>query len=210
MARTFASGQRISYAGAPITAAPCTMAAWINCSSFATSPGIMAVENSAGTAILGMFISGGNIWAQTTASGTSITPATATTLAVNTWGHAACVFPSTTSRWPVLNGVIGDTSQVASSAPTGLTVSYIGSMNDGGFTDFPGMIAFAGIWNIALSQNALTALAKGISPLKISPQNLVSYCRVAGNASPEPDIKNFTWALTGTPTKAANPRIYAP
>jgi hypothetical protein len=70
-----------------------------------------------------------------------------------------------------------------------------------------GRIAEAGIWNVALSDREVAALASGVHPARMRPDALVAYWPLWGDDSPELDWHpsggtRYPMTLTGTPTKA--------
>lgn len=78
---------------------------------------------------------------------------------------------------------------------------FIGQRSDNNaITAFDGRLAEVGIWDVALSDAEIAALATGVSPLLIRPANLKGYWPVYGSGSPEADLSgngnNAT--ITGT------------
>jgi hypothetical protein len=69
-----------------------------------------------------------------------------------------------------------------------------------------GLIAEVGIWNVALTDDEVLALAKGFTPDQIRPQSLIAYLPLVRTNQ---DIKGNAWTTAGTLTAADHPRIYA-
>lgn len=75
-----------------------------------------------------------------------------------------------------------------------------------GTTNVNGLIAYVGLWNIALSDADHAALALG-TPDLVQPANLVEYWPLTGNQSPEPSYGTspHSMILTGTSFSPDNP-----
>lgn len=121
----------------------------------------------------------------------------------NVWTHIAGVFASTSSRTVYLNGT--STSNGATRTPNTPDEVFIARADTSyGAAD----VAEAGIWNVALTDSEIASLARGVSPRDIRPGSLVSYWRLMGRSSPEPDfVGRYDLTLFNTPTQAAHPRI---
>jgi len=73
-----------------------------------------------------------------------------------------------------------------------------------------GRIAEAAIWNVVLTDAEVDILAAGYSPAFVRPTELLSYRKLFGRQSPEPDhVGGFHGTLTGT-SVGAHPRIIYP
>jgi Concanavalin A-like lectin/glucanases superfamily len=130
-------------------------------------------------------------------STTDNTAASSTTLSASTTYHVACVFTSTTSRTCYVNGG-GSTNSTVSVTPGTCDSSYIGSVKFNGAvaTGTLGTIAFPMIYGAALSATDVASLAKAVGPQHVRTSNLVSYLRLTGGNSPEPDYMSTTgWTL---------------
>jgi hypothetical protein len=131
-------------------------------------------------------------------------------VSTGTWNHGCAVFASTTSRTVYLNGTAAttDTTAIAEGANTLLTIGtrYAASTK---IDWFPGSIGEVGYWNVALTQDEITALSKGVSPRFIRPQSLIDHIPLIGRDSPEIGTKGGSYALTGT-SNADHPRIFYP
>jgi len=76
-------------------------------------------------------------------------------------------------------------------------------------TEFDGRIAECAIWDEALSDAHIAALAKGVSPLAF-PRGLVFYAPLLGRHDPEIEIiGRLDMTVTGA-TQAAHPRVFYP
>jgi hypothetical protein len=129
------------------------------------------------------------------------------------WSHAAGTFNSSTSRFAFLNGVKSteNTTSISFGAALTRTGLFHNARSSQDFV-YEGELAFAGIWDVVLTDGEIMALAKGLSPLHVRPQSLKGYWPIYGNDSPEPDRgKNrYDMTISGTLNKATNPRIYKP
>lgn len=127
----------------------------------------------------------------------------------NAWHTAVGVFTSTTSRTVYLDGVAGATDTVARSPSLAQTKVFVGVQNGG--NPFSGRIAEVAMWNTGLTADDVASFNAGFSPLLIRPQSLIEYWPLFGAASPEPSLRNASNALslTGAPSAASHPRVYA-
>lgn len=129
-----------------------------------------------------------------------------------TWCHAAAVFTSSTSRAVYTNGTAGSVDPT-SNAPSGTPdlVSFGAAVSSGGpFTFLNGAIAWAGIWNVALTAAEIVALASGIHPLLIRPSSLLNAYDLRGGLSPEPGRMGYDLTIGGTTAFSDSPRIFLP
>lgn len=95
---------------------------------------------------------------------------------VDTEYHVAGVWTTTTLRTVYVDGVAG-TSNTTSKVPTNLDRMSWGSIYFGSARRIPleGTLAEAAVWNAALTDAEVAALAQGVSPLLIRPSALVNY-----------------------------------
>ena len=67
------------------------------------------------------------------------------------------------------------------------------------------------MWDVALTDDEVATLAKGVCPLFVRPGNLLAYWPLIGNNSPEIDcVGRFEMTLTNSPGTSAHPRVYMP
>lgn len=203
------------YASGLITATPLTMAAWF----YPTA--------AANGAIMGLFTSGSAFNRNSfrlaidtspavialSADSTATANATSTASAsLNAWNHGAAVFASATSRAAYLNGGNKGT-ETTSRIPSGIDRTSIG-VGDGSSASTPfqatGMIAYPAIWNIALSDADVAALAAGADPRLIHPEALVAFWPLVGVNSPENSLISNTSVQTiqGSLTQSAQPLMF--
>jgi hypothetical protein len=137
-------------------------------------------------------------------SGTTRFASTSTGYSTNVWTHACGVFETTTSRAVYINGgSVGTNTQ--SSLPTGFNQIQIGRVDGTTPASYmEGRVAEAGLWNVALSTNEISALAAGASPREVRPGSLVGYWPIWGDHSSEIDLTSGARAMTVTGTSKAN------
>jgi hypothetical protein len=200
-ARTFAAGQRLTL-GSVLVTLPFTVCAW----GFPTaaSPtgifeiGISASDNHRFTMYRD---NSGEIIVQTKDATTAGGATTTAAAALNLWHHMCGVWASATSRSAYLNG--GNKATNATNlTPTGMNQTIIGGMLTGtGNREWVGQLDHVAVWNVALTDAEIAALATGISPLQVRSSALVAYVPIWGLQSPEIDIAAArSWTLVGTPT----------
>lgn len=218
----------LSAAAAGVTAAPLTMAAWFNVSAAqggTNDRAIMGLHNSSVASNrntlhlqLPQTATGGSVGAYTSDGSGTVNALASGTYTQNAWQHGAAVFTSAASRAAFLNGANKGTN-ATSKTPSGIDTSVVGvvygSSGAGGSllaNGGTGSIAEAAIWNIALSDAEIAALALGLSPLRMHPEALVDYWPIVGASAPEINFRSNPRALTlnGTLAQSVHPRIYAP
>ncbi len=108
-------------------------------------------------------------------SGGVVTAGTTDTFNANEWNHACGVSISRTSRTVYLNGVAGENKG------NNVNIVVLGRIGIGRLVDgspsgaMEGLIAECAFWDLALPAGEVAALANGISPELIRPDNLVWY-----------------------------------
>jgi hypothetical protein len=173
----------IEATAAVVTAVPLTMACWVNPDNTTANHSSLAVSASTGLERwllqLAGGISGDPIRAFAQGGGSLAAAESASAFTANTWQHAAARFSANNNRRAYRNGV-GGTANTTSITPTGVNRTNIGcnfgSGSRGGFHD--GEIAEVGIWNVALDDAEIAALANGFRCSLIRPSNLVFYAPI--------------------------------
>lgn len=121
------------------------------------------------------------------------------------WAHCAGVFSSASSRSVFVNGSKA-TNTTSSTPPTAMQSIHVGHYATAvSYCD--GQLAELGIWNVALTDDEITALARGLSPLRVRPSALVNYYPLIGNGT-ENGAKGSPLSNTGTTHADTHPRIY--
>lgn len=221
MARTFDSSisnvlTRASNLG--ITAVPLTIAAWVRTTSTSGDRliGCIGINGGGTTHQFGLYMPSGSrvIRAAVANGGGSDFAVTSAAATDSTWAHACGVFASDTSRAAYLNGGSKGTDTANRVPATSIdTVGVgVGVISTGLAGAWVGDIAEVAFWNVALTDDEVASLAKGVSPLLVRPTSLVAYWPILGNDSPEQDRWKNKYDLTvsGSLPKASHPRIIRP
>lgn len=218
MARRLTSGNRLDRTAAILTAAPITIAAWVYPENVTDVMYVISLHKAAAASAdhfvlqFGGAFAGDPVRAQCNGAGAGVVAAATTTgYSANAWHHGCAVFASATDRRAFLDGG-GKGTNTTSRTPTGIDSTAVGALDIGTTGAMTGRVAELGIWNVALTDAEVAALARGISPLHIRRANLVTYNDILGLASPEPDFSGQGAHLTvsGTPTQAAHAPVMFP
>lgn len=189
---------------ASYVAPPITFACWFYANSLpGSTSGIANVHYSGGdrrtnillnpAGTLTVAVSNTNVQATTTSGCTG-----------GEWNHAAAVIPSTSSRTIYLNGGSEGTSTNASGIHSILTRISLGVRVNAAAavagTYFNGKIAEFCYWDAALTKDEVVSLSQGIKPIKIRPNNLISYIPLSGYLTDFADnLNNNSFTITGSP-----------
>ena len=130
---------------------------------------------------------------------------TTTTWSYDTWHHACGVVAATNNRSVYLDGGGKNTDTGNISNPT-CTRTVIGRRGDLFDSAHTGYIAESAIWNAALSDAEVAALATGIRPLLVRPVSLQVYVPLIRDADKD-IIAGFSFTASGSPGVVAHPRI---
>lgn len=217
MARLFvsASSQKATLASAPITGGPCSISFFANQTSAVQGSTFLSIGNAAGTRGMEFRwsgLGGTGVFFDSYGATTVASTASGITLTNGAWSHLAAVETSNSSHALFVNGPSNKfTTATDVGAHTGID-SFSIAQGPWGGAFYDGAIAEVGMWNVALTDDEVAALANGYSPLLIRPTSLVQYWPLFGNDSPELDrFKNSNnLTLVNAPTKADHPRIFYP
>ena len=198
-----------------VAAAPLTMACWGYNSSFATGNGCLGVVcASAGDHDRQLFKlttgSTGTIIARVGDGAGSDAATTTAGAADSTWFHAAMVIESATMRAAFLNGGNKGTN-AASRVPSGIDRVSFGRQDNAsvapqvwGLGVSTAYMAEMALWNIALTDEDVAALAKGFSPRLVRPNALVAYLPGIRDLR---DVRGSAFTISGSLTAADHCRI---
>jgi len=208
MARLFNGGtQRLITTDEPATAVPVTLAAWVFPEDATTTMWVVGLINTGRDNHFALTLDDDElVRAHVRAGGGNGVASTATAATIGAWNHVAAVFTSATLRAVFLAGAnkATNTSNVTPGAISQVDIGARVGDASNLFEPFDGRIAEPGIWDVALSDDEIAALARGISPLRIRRSNLLAYWPLLGIDSPETDLsghgRNLT--MTGTPARA--------
>ena len=207
MAYDFNGTNQFLEVGSAVVNRPCTMAAWGYLDATDGARDIVSVSSKATRSVLRLNVNSGQY--RIADQGNVNAVANGATVSAGSWNHYAGVFASGSSRTPYTNGVAGtaNTTSVAAITPT---VTSIGAWFEGTSSPiqfFDGRIAEVGIWSAALTAAEIASLAKGMTPDKIRPQNLVFYAPLVRDLN---DQKGGLTITNNTGATVANhPRVYA-
>ena len=214
MARLFtaASTQHLLVAAAPVTAAPLTMACWFRANDVTTERCLMSISDGSGDNAwfrldLRGDVGGDPICARArNGSGADARADTTAAYSTGTWQHACAVFTSSTSRTVYLNAA-NNATNTTSVTPSGLTTTTIGKRSSINSALMDGRIAYAALWNVALTAAEITLLSSRINPRMIRPLSLKGYWPLHGT-SPEVDLsgQHNNMTVTGA-TIVDNPGV---
>lgn len=195
-----------------VSAAPLSIACWFKMATvgLAANRDLVAIGNSGGqsnrnTFRLNFGFSPDSINASTSDGGATSAATTATAPGANTWCHAAGVWASAASRSVFINGA-GKVSETTSRTPTGITNTFIGrgvgsvpdNLNSGD------IVAEVGVWNVALDDAEVAALAKGTPPALVRPQSLIAYLPLVRDLV---DYKGNGFSVAGSLSATDHPPI---
>jgi hypothetical protein len=189
----------------PAIDVPVTLSCWFNSDTNNAAKILLAV--AAGSIVSGTTLSPGlslrltattaNVQAATSSGNGSNVSTSGNTYATGVWNHAAARFASTSSRIVYLNGVKA-TEQSTNRAVAGTLVNVLIGRGSGGTYlpsgPFNGRLAELGIWNVALDDDEIISLSKGIKPIYVRPQSLLYYVALVR------DIKDDVSAISLTST----------
>jgi hypothetical protein len=204
----------LEHAGAVLTGVPITLAAWFRTDTATASQDLVCLvdkgANSNFRLNLGGNAAGDPVRAVVNAGGTPSLAATSTGYTVNTWHHAAAVFSATNARAAYIDGGSKGTNS-DSVVPSGIdttAIGYLPALVSQAYLS--GRIAEVAIWNVALSDAEVAALARGLAPLYVQPGALVGYWPLWGLHSPEIDLTVNNRQMTVDGAVAADHAPVAP
>ena len=208
MAYEFTGTNQFLEVGSAVVNRPCTMAVWAYLDNVTNPRDFVSVSSKTQLAVLRLNVNTGGQY-RIADQGNVNAVASGGIVSANVWNHYAGVFVSGSSRTAFTNGVAGaeNTTTVAAITPTFTNIGafYAGTATAIQFMD--GLIAEVGIWNSALTAAEIASLAKGMTPDKIRPQNLVFYTPLVRNLIDQKG--GLTITNNNGATVANHPRVYA-
>lgn len=215
MARLFtsANSESLDNDSAPVTSLPITFSSWGKATDTGTTGLILSVVNKdIGTMRWGIYAQADDVFyfVATTGIGGSTNA-----LADNVWFHIAARSVTTTDHAVFVNGVSAATNgtERIMSGTNRVSVGRFGDSTPS--SHFDGLIAEAGIWDVALTDAEIAILALGYSPLFVRPSSLVFYAPlirgVTATGGNDIDIVGgLTLTDNNTVTVGDHPRIIRP
>lgn len=219
MARDFdGSADYLLYSGVPVSAYPFSLACWVYADDVSTSPFFFQFGDSASaTTRAGLnFDSAGKLGAQVSSPSGTRSWYTTAGASTGVWVHCAGTFTNSSTCLSYLDGVsTGAYLGTASPAFPTLNRTSIAVMPRASLSNYlNGRVAEAAIWNTTLSQDEVSMLAAGYSPLLVSPQSLVAYWPLFGRAgaagNEEGWVGGQVMSQTSSPAVIDHPRIIFP
>lgn len=211
------SGTTNLSAATPIAALPLTLACWFKVDTDGNGNTLVCLGNGSGSEIFrlaaAMDVASDPIRFRATNTGGSNHDFGGGTISLNTWYHAAIVVSGTgqAQRAVFLNGTKYTSAGANTRDITNATVISIGAMYQAGSygADIDGKVAHVAVWDAALSDANITALAGGDNPLAVSATDLVAYWPLTA------DLVDVVASLTLTNSGGAslsgdNPTVDAP
>jgi len=183
MARYFtrASNEYLINSSAVVSAEPLTMACWFYSVSATDAQTLMSINEEAINRGWVLFAQGAVAgdpvrlfaWGDTSSQGID----TSSGYSVNTWHHACGVCTANDDRKVYIDGGNSSTGNTNIGDFTAENTTIGARYTNGPSVLLPmdGRVAEAAIWNVAMSDDEVAALAAGASPLTIRTQNLVAY-----------------------------------
>lgn len=214
--RTFTDGTWLQLNAALVTAVPLTMCAWIRPSAVNVSQHFMGVGGSGSDdhRFNLLLESDATLRMITRDTTNHLTTLASPTVTVSAWSLACGVWRTSTSRTLFLNGSANQVTTTDSKTPTAGSINrtWYGHGTDASANlDLNGQMAFPMIWNVALVDAEIDALARGTHPRAVRPLSLLSCPHIFGDLSPEFDECGArNWPLDGAPAKAATRPPVAP
>ena len=205
----FTTANYLTIPSAIISAYPFTIAAWGNTSNNTEYNTLVNISDATVSAYHGLTFdgvaAGDPIQAYSGNGSVNGVARTTTGYSINTWAHGCGVFNASNSRSAFINGG-GKGTNTTNITPSGMNRTSIGVFRaTNRYDPFQGSIAEVGIWNVALTDDEVLALAKGFTPDQIRPQSLIAYLPLVRTNQ---DVKGTAWTTAGTLTAADHPRIY--
>lgn len=193
--------QKFTLSAAPVTAEPLTLACWFKKVEVTTTQRIFQLRDAAGNARWQLSAAGATVGdplqAFSVDAANSTAASSANGIIAGQWHHGAGVFSAANARQAWLDGTFGASNALSR------TVSGVNEVSVGAET-FTGAIAEAAIWNVALTQEDIQALARGFSPRRVRPTALMFYAPLIRASL---DLRSGPLTPSATPpTVADHPR----
>ncbi len=218
MGITFASASSenlYNTSGSPISTAPFSMACWFNTTEMTNGKTLMSIgangepnfhhdmlltgSGPGNTAGVQSFTDTGNDFALTSTSYSS-----------GVWHHVAGVFAATNSRTVQLDAA-GKGTDTGTRAVTGKDSVTIGMTSDSSPTNYmDGIIAVPCVWDVALTDDDVLALASGAHPLTVRPANIQAFWELAHVTDLRDPVGDFDLTASGGATAEDPPAVHVP
>lgn len=213
MSRVFASSaDHLDSASTIIVAPPMTMLAWVKMTTLALGYQIVTI-GTAGSASnrFSMGYQATNTIGCNENDGTSSIAQSVTSISeTKNWHAAAAVWSDRTNRAAFLDGAGKGTIAALKAATTPNSIRISGDPQATPANPFQGLIGMVAIWNVALTDTEVAALASAY-PLAVRPQSLVHLwdLSIPGTVVPDLGSGNKTLSITGAAFNADSPPVTA-
>lgn len=194
-----------------VTTYPLTFASWFYVTDISVIRNIVALNtSSSNNHRLGMAVFTSGALRIATSDTTNVSADTVNTLTTNSWHFGAAVHASTTSHRVILDGDTANaTTNTTSKSPVGIDRFSIG-VNDASTQSqfFSGQIWATGLWNVALNDEEIVAMAKGFPMGRVRPwalKQFIPYPGLSGRARYGGDM-----SITGATASANTPSTSHP
>jgi hypothetical protein len=193
---------------------PKTLACWFNSDTTTTAKTLVSLSSGSTAENLSPSLSlrittGAAVQAVTSSGAGTNGGGSSTTHGSGTWHHAVARFASATSRIAYLDGVAG-TENTTSRATGGALDNLILGTGSGGTYNpdqpFNGRLAEVAVWDVALSVDEITALARGYRPSLIRPDKLLWYIPLVREIQ---DVRSGLTITNAATAVAVHPRRIA-
>jgi len=219
MARLFddAQSEYLEWSGAspPVSGPPFTLACWARTDTDAADQALMWLgDKDSATSVIGSLelvaVDGPNRYVcAKSVSGATEGSALIGNYSTNTWHHVCGRFATASFRRVFLDGagIDTDTTNVVGATADRVSIGRRGDSAPGAYLS--GAVAEAAIWNVALFEPEIVALAKGFSPLQVKPHALVAYWPLGGFAGANDNDRLGVYDLSavGTPWWTDHPPL---
>ena len=216
MARLFddAASEYLQVDSAPFTDYPFTMACWFNLDVAYNHHSLMFVGRSLGSSDYWSLEARGQTEGDPVVfvarNDTEEIAVTSTGYSVDAWHHACGVGTSTTLRTAYIDGGSPGTSSVSKIPDATIDRCCIARLGDSSPSQHTsGMIAEAGIWNVALTAAEVAIVAGGYSPLFVRPESLVAYWPLIRDEDQD-RVGGYDLTAFNTPTVGDHPPVIYP
>ncbi len=161
---------------------PVTISAWANpnqtnAADTLVSLNVGTIAEALGTSLQLRLGSSAQVAARSSTEAAQSSALSTGIYSANTWQHTAAKFAASNSRIAYLNGV-GGAAQTTSRLTPNLEYLIVGR-GSGGAQDtassYNGSLAEVAVWNVALDDEEIVSLSKGVKPTMIRPDKLIAY-----------------------------------
>jgi len=194
-----------------VTAYPFTAIAWFLPNTISTNHQLFSISDTAAFVnYFGMGYFSTNVLQGFANAGSGQQNADTTNAAnLNEWNMAAIVFLSATNRRVILNAdFANEGSSTTNTTPAGLDNTSIGALVGSSVTasNIDYLTAHVAVWDVALTDDEVTALNRGAFPHEVRPSSLLAHWPLWGNHDPEivfgpKAADGFQMSLVSAPAK---------